>query len=270
MAVSPEMMKANANSITSTDIPKDALSKNSYTRGNKNLHWAHNHDEVVYLFDRGVIMYSKNGEKKVTSIDPTDKDSHHADLMYRIAADFGDPIRHEYAPMLNALNANKKDMTVLMLEGSTIQIYLPEHPRLDVLEDIKKELEPRKNFTIEVAVNGSILLKNDDPSCDSIWNYDEITEYLDTCINELKEEQQKEEARLNAEKDAWLLNRLAYIKKHKSTPYNYFYNQWLVYKTFSKEVLELLKSVDPFLDDATIDLIKNSTDINVPTYYATL
>lgn len=256
-----------ANVDMAAAVPQASIPNNNYRTGNRNLRWAYDPAGVVYQFDRGVLAYSKNGDKKLSVID--DDVTHHADLMYQAAAEFGTPIEDTITPMGNALNANEQGMTILMFEGATVQIYLPENPPVEVLEDIKKELEPRQDFTIEVALNGSILFKNDDPQCDTEWTYDEISEYLDLRIQELKAEQQ-EEACINTEKDAWLLNRLAYIRDHKSTPYSYFYNQWLVYKTLSKEILDMLKEVDPFLDDATIDLLRNNNDTNMPAYYATI
>ena len=115
--------------------------------GNRNLRWGHNSRGVVYQFNRGVLMYSKTGDKCLKVIPSSDTTTHHADLMYQIATDeFNDTIVDTHRPMENARLANEKDMTVLMFEGGLVQIYLPENPTKEVLVDIKRELEPRKDL----------------------------------------------------------------------------------------------------------------------------
>ena len=55
--------------------------------GDRNLRWGHNSRGVVYQFNRGVLMYSKTGDKCLKVIPSSDTTTHHADLMYQIATE---------------------------------------------------------------------------------------------------------------------------------------------------------------------------------------
>ena len=191
--------------------------------GDRNLRWGHNSRGVVYQFNRGVLMYSKTGDKCLKVIPSSDTTTHHADLMYQIATDeFNDTIVDTHRPMENARLANEKDMTVLMLEGGLVQIYLPENPTKEVLEDIKRELEPRKDFIIASAINGKILLKTNATIPDA-WTYDEYIEYLNNRIKELSPEKQELMELTTLTKGEYLTNLVRYICENNITLKQYFY-----------------------------------------------
>ena len=64
-----------------------------------------------------------------------------------------------------AEHANNEGITVLLLEGTTMQIYLPEKMSKETIEEILVQLERRQNYEFFMAINGSVA---------SIPNYNEL------------------------------------------------------------------------------------------------
>ena len=93
--------------------------------GDSKLPWMVGKREKYLDFFRGLIMYDKDGNEVVDVFDGTEK--HHGPRIYEIARDnFNTTIINEQLPMQNAEHANNEGITVLLLEGTTMQIYLPE------------------------------------------------------------------------------------------------------------------------------------------------
>ncbi len=237
------------------------------TLGDRNLRWGHNSRGVVYQFNRGVLMYSKTGDKCLKVIPSSDTTTHHADLMYQIATDeFNDTIVDTHRPMENARLANEKDMTVLMFEGGLVQIYLPENPTKEVLEDIKRELEPRKDFIIASAINGKILLKTNATIPDA-WTYDEYIEYLNNRIKELSPEKQKLMELTTLTKGEYLTNLVRYIYENNITLKQYFYQLGKNYKENSLDKIEAFEKRSPYMTPELISKLLEAKEEQITEYF---
>ena len=235
--------------------------------GNRNLRWGHNSRGVVYQFNRGVLMYSKTGDKCLKVIPSSDTTTHHADLMYQIATDeFNDTIVDTHRPMENARLANEKDMTVLMFEGGLVQIYLPENPTKEVLEDIKRELEPRKDFIIASAINGKILLKTNATIPDA-WTYDEYIEYLNNRIKELSPEKQELMELTTLTKGEYLTNLVRYICENNITLKQYFYQLGKNYKENSLDRIEAFEKRSPYMTPELISKLLEAKEEQITEYF---
>lgn len=235
--------------------------------GDRNLRWGHNSRGVVYQFNRGVLMYSKTGDKCLKVIPSSDTTTHHADLMYQIATDeFNDTIVDTHRPMENARLANEKDMTVLMFEGGLVQIYLPENPTKEVLEDIKRELEPRKDFIIASAINGKILLKTNATIPDA-WTYDEYIEYLNNRIKELSPEKQKLMELTTLTKGEYLTNLVRYIYENNITLKQYFYQLGKNYKENSLDKIEAFEKRSPYMTPELISKLLEAKEEQITEYF---
>ena len=91
--------------------------------GDSKLPWMVGKRGKYLDFFRGLIMYDKDGNEVVDVFDGTEK--HHGPRIYEIARDnFNTTIINEQLPMQNAEHANNEGITVLLLEGTTMQIYL--------------------------------------------------------------------------------------------------------------------------------------------------
>lgn len=235
--------------------------------GDRNLRWGHNSRGVVYQFNRGVLMYSKTGDKCLKVIPSSDTTTHHADLMYQIATDeFNDTIVDTHRPMENARLANEKDMTVLMFEGGLVQIYLPENPTKEVLEDIKRELEPRKDFIIASAINGKILLKTNATIPDA-WTYDEYIEYLNNRIKELSPEKQELMELTTLTKGEYLTNLVRYICENNITLKQYFYQLGKNYKENSLDKIEAFEKRSPYMTPELISKLLEAKEEQITEYF---
>lgn len=235
--------------------------------GDRNLRWGHNSRGVVYQFNRGVLMYSKTGDKCLKVIPSSDTTTHHADLMYQIATDeFNDTIVDTHRPMENARLANEKDMTVLMFEGGLVQIYLPETPTKEVLEDIKRELEPRKDFIIASAINGKILLKTNATIPDA-WTYDEYIEYLNNRIKELSPEKQELMELTTLTKGEYLTNLVRYICENNITLKQYFYQLGKNYKENSLDRIEAFEKRSPYMTPELISKLLEAKEEQITEYF---
>ena len=235
--------------------------------GNRNLRWGHNSRGVVYQFNRGVLMYSKTGDKCLKVIPSSDTTTHHADLMYQIATDeFNDTIVDTHRPMENARLANEKDMTVLMFEGGLVQIYLPENPTKEVLEDIKRELEPRKDFITASAINGKILLKTNATIPDA-WTYDEYIEYLNNRIKELSPEKQELMELTTLTKGEYLTNLVRYICENNITLKQYFYQLGKNYKENSLDRIEAFEKRSPYMTPELISKLLEAKEEQITEYF---
>ena len=235
--------------------------------GDRNLRWGHNSRGVVYQFNRGVLMYSKTGDKCLKVIPSSDTTTHHADLMYQIATDeFNDTIVDTHKPMENARLANEKDMTVLMFEGGLVQIYLPENPTKEVLEDIKRELEPRKDFIIASAINGKILLKTNATIPDA-WTYDEYIEYLNNRIKELSPEKQELMELTTLTKGEYLTNLVRYIYENNITLKQYFYQLGKNYKENSLDKIESFEKRSPYMTPELISKLLEAKEEQITEYF---
>lgn len=235
--------------------------------GDRNLRWGHNSRGVVYQFNRGVLMYSKTGDKCLKVIPSSDTTTHHADLMYQIATDeFNDTIVDTHRPMENARLANEKDMTVLMFEGGLVQIYLPENPTKEVLEDIKRELEPRKDFIIASAINGKILLKTNATIPDA-WTYDEYIEYLNNRIKELSPEKQELMELTTLTKGEYLTNLVRYICENNITLKQYFYQLGKNYKENSLDRIEAFEKRSPYMTPELISKLLEAKEEQITEYF---
>lgn len=252
---------------SSNTIPLSNNQDNSTVLGDRNLRWGHNSRGVVYKFNRGVLMYSKTGDKCLKVIPSSDITTHHADLMYQIATDeFNDTILDTHRPMENARLANEKGMTVLMFEGGLVQIYLPENPSAEVLEDIKRELEPRKDFIIASAINGKILLKSNDTASDA-WTYDEYTEYLNSRIKELSPKKQELMVLENLTKEQYLSNLVKYIKENNITLKEYFCQLGKNYKEDLLDKIEVFEKRSPYMTPELISKLSEAKEEQIAEYF---
>lgn len=251
----------------SNNMPPLSSGPDDTVLGDRNLRWGHNSRGVVYQFNRGVLMYSKTGDKCLKVIPSSDTTTHHADLMYQIATDeFNDTIVDTHRPMENARLANEKDMTVLMFEGGLVQIYLPENPTKEVLEDIKRELEPRKDFIIASAINGKILLKTNATIPDA-WTYDEYIEYLNNRIKELSPEKQELMELTTLTKGEYLTNLVRYICENNITLKQYFYQLGKNYKENSLDKIEAFEKRSPYMTPELISKLLEAKEEQITEYF---
>ena len=251
----------------SNNMPPLSSGPDDTVLGDRNLRWGHNSRGVVYQFNRGVLMYSKTGDKCLKVIPSSDTTTHHADLMYQIATDeFNDTIVDTHRPMENARLANEKDMTVLMFEGGLVQIYLPENPTKEVLEDIKRELEPRKDFIIASAINGKILLKTNATIPDA-WTYDEYIEYLNNRIKELSPEKQELMELTTLTKGEYLTNLVRYICENNITLKQYFYQLGKNYKENSLDRIEAFEKRSPYMTPELISKLLEAKEEQITEYF---
>lgn len=251
----------------SNNMPPLSSGPDDTVLGNRNLRWGHNSRGVVYQFNRGVLMYSKTGDKCLKGIPSSDTTTHHADLMYQIATDeFNDTIVDTHKPMENARLANEKDMTVLMFEGGLVQIYLPENPTKEVLEDIKRELEPRKDFIIASAINGKILLKTNATIPDA-WTYDEYIEYLNNRIKKLSPEKQELMELTTLTKGEYLTNLVRYICENNITLKQYFYQLGKNYKENSLDKIEAFEKRSPYMTPELISKLLEAKEEQITEYF---
>lgn len=251
----------------SNNMPPLSSGPDDTVLGDRNLRWGHNSRGVVYQFNRGVLMYSKIGDKCLKVIPSSDTTTHHADLMYQIATDeFNDTIVDTHRPMENARLANEKDMTVLMFEGGLVQIYLPENPTKEVLEDIKRELEPRKDFIIASAINGKILLKTNATIPDA-WTYDEYIEYLNNRIKELSPEKQELMELTTLTKGEYLANLVRYICENNITLKQYFYQLGKNYKENSLDRIEAFEKRSPYMTPKLISKLLEAKEEQITEYF---
>lgn len=251
----------------SNNMPPLSSGPDDTILGDRNLRWGHNSRGVVYQFNRGVLMYSKTGDKCLKVIPSSDTTTHHADLMYQIATDeFNDTIVDTHRPMENARLANEKDMTVLMFEGGLVQIYLPENPTKEVLEDIKRELEPRKDFIIASAINGKILLKTNAAIPDA-WTYDEYIEYLNNRIKELSPEKQELMELTTLTKGEYLTNLVRYICENNITLKQYFYQLGKNYKENSLDRIEAFEKRSPYMTPELISKLLEAKEEQITEYF---
>ena len=251
----------------SNNMPPLSSGPDDTVLGDRNLRWGHNSRGVVYQFNRGVLMYSKTGDKCLKVIPSSDTTTHHADLMYQIATDeFNDTIVDTHRPMENARLANEKDMTVLMFEGGLVQIYLPENPTKEVLEDIKRELEPRKDFIIASAINGKILLKTNATIPDA-WAYDEYIEYLNNRIKELSPEKQELMELTTLTKGEYLTNLVRYICENNITLKQYFYQLGKNYKENSLDRIEAFEKRSPYMTPELISKLLEAKEEQITEYF---
>ena len=115
--------------------------------GDSKLPWMVGKRGKYLDFFRGLIMYDKDGNEVVDVFDGTEK--HHGPRIYEIARDnFNTTIINEQLPMQNAEHANNEGITVLLLEGTTMQIYLPEKISKETIEEIIKENIPHGDIWI--------------------------------------------------------------------------------------------------------------------------
>lgn len=228
-------------------------------------------------FFRGLIMYDKDGNEIVDIFDGTNK--HHGPRIYEIARDnFNTPIIDEQLPMQNAERANNEGITVLLLEGTTMQIYLPEKMSRKTIEEILRQLAKRQNYEFFMAINGSVASipnYNELGLEEGQWSYDKLVEFFNAKLKELgQEEINAEELQREQERKAELYERytyisalLKYLMDNEITIDDYYRQLANEYRNNLELTAREVERLNPFLTAEDIRLLIESNDENIVEYF---
>ena len=228
-------------------------------------------------FFRGLIMYDKDGNEIVDIFDGTTK--HHGPRIYEIARDnFNTPIIDEQLPMQNAERANNEGITVLLLEGTTMQIYLPENMSRKTIEEILRQLAKRQNYEFFMAINGSVASipnYNELGLEEGQWSYDKLVEFFNAKLKELgQEEINAEELQREQERKAELYERytyisalLKYLMDNEITIDDYYRQLANEYRNNLELTAREVERLNPFLTAEDIRLLIESNDENIVEYF---
>ena len=143
-----------------------------------------------------------NAGYKIEDIFDGDSRKHHArqlsylaETYYNIDVPFLGPVED----MAESKDASSKGLTVMLLEGNMCQLYLPHDVSNELIEELIKEVEPRKDFVFFVI--------RDEQATEEVF-YDDLLNYL----NSLKvKEEPKEE---NLSKEDYIERLLEYTRKN--------------------------------------------------------
>ncbi len=245
--------------------------------GDSKLPWMVGKTGNYLDFFRGLIMYDKDGNEIVDIFDGTNK--HHGPRIYEIARDkFNTPIIDEQLPMQNAERANNEGITVLLLEGTTMQIYLPEKMSKKTIEEILRQLAKRQNYEFFMAINGSVASipnYNELGLEEGQWSYDKLVEFFNAKLKELgQEENNAEELQREQERKAELYERytyisalLKYLMDNEITIDDYYRQLANEYRNNLELTAREVERLNPFLTAEDIRLLIESNDENIVEYF---
>lgn len=245
--------------------------------GDSKLPWMVGKRGKYLDFFRGLIMYDKDGNEVVDVFDGTEK--HHGPRIYEIARDnFNTTIINEQLPMQNAEHANNEGITVLLLEGTTMQIYLPEKISKETIEEILVQLERRQNYEFFMAINGSVASipnYNELGLEEGKWSYDKLVEFFKAKLKELgQEETSEEELQREQERKAELYERYSYISAllkylmdNEITIDDYYRQLANEYRNNLELTAREVERLNPFLTAEDIRLLIGSNDENIIEYF---
>lgn len=245
--------------------------------GDSKLPWMVGRRGNYLDFFRGLIMYDKDGNEVVDVFDGTNK--HHGPRIYEIARDnFNTTIIDEQMPMQNAEHANNEGITVLLLEGTTMQIYLPEKMSKETIEKILAQLERRQNYEFFMAINGSVASipnYNELGLEEGKWSYDKLVEFFNAKLKELgQEETNDEELQKEQKRKAELYERYTYISAllkylidNEITIDDYYRQLASEYRNHLELTAREVERLNPFLTAEDIKLLVESNDENIIEYF---
>ena len=180
--------------------------------------------------------------------------------------------------MQNAEHANNEGITVLLLEGTTMQIYLPEKMSKETIEEILVQLERRQNYEFFMAINGSVASipnYNELGLEEGKWSYDKLVEFFKAKLKELgQEETSEEELQREQERKAELYERYSYISAllkylmdNEITIDDYYRQLANEYRNNLELTAREVERLNPFLTAEDIRLLIESNDENIIEYF---
>lgn len=110
---------------------------------------------VLYKYNRGYIIIEAGGFTLEYSIDHTKYN--HCGQVRRTAKDLGYELVSSMSPYDVCCDATRQGLVVILLEGGTAHVYLPETITEKQKKKINENMEPRSNFDIGICYNGEAL-----------------------------------------------------------------------------------------------------------------
>ena len=132
--------------------------------------------QPFYKFDRGAIVFSKDGEKAIEILDDTY--NHHADATNRLAGKFNVFVDSQ-EPYKAGVESATEGLVVMQLEGDNGLVYLPNEISVSQIDKIIDEIAPRNMFSFNVYQNGMIF--DDDYNAHDLLSF--LNDYLDKSLN---------------------------------------------------------------------------------------
>lgn len=99
----------------------------------------------VYAFDRGVIGINPVGAKIVYNLDDTNL--LHSVAVRKVQQDFGLPQPFELNSVVSALSSRKDNLIMMLLEGKSCFLMLPNQITARQFEELCEEIIPRADFS---------------------------------------------------------------------------------------------------------------------------
>ena len=209
---------------------------------------------LTYKFNRGIIMCNNDGDKVEDIFDGNPR-KHHASQLSNIARNHYNidvPFLGPVSDMEESKDASRKGLTVMLLEGNMCQLYLPHDVTNELIDELIKEVEPRKDFVFFVI--------RDEKATTEIFS-DDLLDYL----NSLKVKEKPEE---KLTKEEYIEELIKYTNRMGISIYDYYNNLGNKYR--NNEEIEEFERKNPFLTkDNDIKRLIESNDNRITDFFAT-